>query len=119
MGFRSTFTTSDYAIQWPDWFVNKYSDTVHFPENNTGALHSFRECKTYGVWANLHTDIQEAIPWDIVGIYKFVIVFLHECDGITRCSITQTAITWSEPETWERTSGVGHLYCYGCSDILG
>ena len=67
MGFRSTFTTSDYSIKWPEWFKEKYRDTVAFRENGVGALHSIFEYKTYMTWGELHTDIQKAIDWNDFG----------------------------------------------------
>ena len=117
MGFRSTFTTLDYNIRWPDWFVNKYAETVHFPNAGRGGIRSLGEYKTYGVWSELHTDIQKAIDWADTGIDTFIVAFLHECGGITRCRITPTSITWSEPATWKATDGVEHWYCYSCSDF--
>ena len=115
MGFRSTFTTSDYSIKWPEWFKEKYKDTVAFRENGVGALHSIFECKTYMTWDELHTDIQKAIDWNDFG-GNFVLVYLHECNGITRCQIDKDAIIFTEPVEWRKSDGVEHHYCYGCSD---
>jgi len=115
MGFRSTFTTSDYSIKWPEWFREKYSNTVSFRENDIGALHSIFECKTYMTWDELHTDIQKAIDWNEFNS-NFVLIYLHECGGITRCQIDKYAITFTEPADWRKSDGVEHSYCYGCSD---
>ena len=115
MGFRSTFTTEDYAIQWPQWFREKYAGAIWFTEDGIGPLHSVREAKTYMRWETLHEDIQRAIDWSKLS-QNFVLVYLHECGGITRCQIAKDAIKWSEPETWRTTEGVEHHYCYCCSD---
>ena len=115
MGFCSTFTTQDYAIQWPQWFRSKYAGAIWFPEGDAGPLHSVREGKTCTRWEELHTDIQRAIDWSDAPD-NFVLVYLHECGGITRCQIEKDAIKWSEPEGWRATEGVKHSYCYGCSD---
>ena len=115
MGFRSTFTTQDYFIRWPQWFRDKYEGSFRFREDGIGALHSVNEGKTYGAWSELHVDIQRAIDWSDAPT-NFVLVFLHECGGITRCQIEKDSIKWSEPEGWRATEGVGHDYCYGCSD---
>lgn len=115
MGFRSTFTTQDYAIQWPRWFRDKYAGAIWFAEDGTGPLHSVREAKTYVGWEELHTDIQRAIDWSDAPD-NFVLVYLHECGGITRCQIEKDSIKWGEPESWRATHGVEHHYCYGCSD---
>lgn len=116
MGFRSTFTTDDFVIVWPDWFREKYAGSVHVPDGPYGGpLAAKGEGKTYGVWANFPADVQRAIDWDAFRL-AFRIVFLHECGGISRCEITRDAIQWTEPDGWRRTNGVEHSYCYGCSD---
>lgn len=115
MGFRSTFATQDYGIHWPQWFRDKYAGAIWFSESGSGPLNSVREAKTYMLWQDLHTDIQRAINWDEAPT-NFVLVYLHECGGITRCQIEKDAIKWSEPEGWRSTDGVKHNYCYGCSD---
>ena len=115
MGFRSTFTTQDYAIDWPQWFRDKYAGAIWFTEEGTGPLHSVREAKTYMRWAELHTDIQRAIDWS-EWFDSFVLVYLHECGCITRCEIEKDAIKWSEPVGWRATEGVEHSEYYGCSD---
>lgn len=116
MGFRSTFVTEDYAIRWPLWFRERYADTVRFPENSIGALHSIEAAKVYGRWETLHEDIQKAIEWNAFpGIFS--LVYLHECGGVTRCQIEKDSIRWSEPIAWRATEGVEHHYCYGCSDV--
>jgi hypothetical protein len=115
MGFRSTFTTQDYAIQWPQWFRDKYAGAIWFTEDACGPLSSVYEAKTYNAWSDLHTDIQRAIDWGTAP-KRFVLVYLHECGGITRCQIEKDAIKWSEPDEWRPTEGVEHDYCSGCSD---
>jgi hypothetical protein len=66
------------------------------------------------LWETLHEDIQRAIDWgEFLGL-KFILVYLHECGGITRCQIEKDSIKWTEPETWRATEGVTHNY--GCSD---
>lgn len=116
MGFRTTLTTQDYNITWPDWFVEKYKHCIYFGENNKGSLHTKFECKTYESFVDLPNDIQKSIDWDYF-LNNFVMVYLHECGGITRCQIERDSIKWSEPETWNITDGVSHHYCIGCSDI--
>jgi hypothetical protein len=117
MGFRSTFTTLDFPIEWPDWFREKYASNIHFPVDGTGTLSSKREAKTYWTLSELHTDIQRAIVWDEFMPKNFVLVYLHECGGITRCQIGRDRIVWSEPSGWRISEGVEHSYCYGCSDV--
>ena len=115
MGFRSTFTTQDYNIEWPQWFREKYADTIWFTEDGFGPLHSIRESKISMQWEELSIDIQRAIDWSNAPD-NFVLVYLHECGGVTRCQIEKHAIKWSEPKGWRATEGVEHEYCYGCSD---
>lgn len=114
MGFRSVFTTEHTNVVWPDWFREKYSSTVRFPLGNYGPLSAECEAKTYGVWADLPDDIQKAIDWE--KREQFVLVYLHECGGVTRCRIEKGAIKWTEPLTWQLTDMCTHEYCYGCSD---
>ena len=115
MGFRSTFTTQHYCIDWPEWFREKYAGLIWFPEVY-GPLSSTKEGKVWGVFKDLHTDIQAAINWESFPL-NFVLLYLHECGGITRCQIEKYAVKWSEPEGWRVTDGVVHDYCYGCSDV--
>ncbi len=115
MGFRSTFVTEDYSIAWPQWFRDKYGASIHFPASGSGAISSAHEEKCYGLLGDLPEDIQKAIDWKDFSL-SFVVVFLHECGGVTRCQIERDSIKWSEPEGWTQTSGVTHNYCYGCSD---
>lgn len=116
MGFRSTFVTQHYYVNWPSWFVEKYNVTVLFGFNNSGSISSAFECKHNETWSNLHTDIQSAIDWKDFPD-SFILIYLHECGGITRCQIEEKRIIWSEPKTWLIEESVTHYYCYGCSDI--
>lgn len=116
MGFRSVFIAADhYLTIWPDWFLAKWGEACHFAEGR-GAFASKRECKAYVTWRELPADVQRAVDWDADGP-NFVIVFLHECGGVTRCQIMRDRIIWSEPTGWEQTDGITHDYCYGCSNV--
>jgi len=115
MGFYSTFTTNDCGINWPQWFRDKYSDVIWFSEDGSGTINSLREAKTYKRLGELHNDIHRAIDWPNMSD-KFILVYLHECGGVTRCQIEKDTIKWTEPESWRATEGVEHHYCYGCSD---
>lgn len=117
MGFRSTFTTEDYDILWPQWFREKYSEYVWFREDARGAISSKFEAKTYDTWEHLPADIQRAIDWEN-GPEVFTLVYLHECGGITRCVVKRKEIIWSEPKVYAVTDGVTHDYCQGCSDRM-
>lgn len=120
MGFRSTFTTEDYWIGWPGWFVLKYWDLVHSRESR-GTLAAKVAAKTYPAegtnFSDLPEDIRRAIDWDTVDFKRFVLVYLHECGGITRVQIERDRVRYSEPVEWEETDGVTHAYCRGCSDL--
>ena len=120
MGFRSTFTTTDWnAHVWPEWFVKKYGDYVAFNKGNRGCISAKQEVKLYStMFLHFAEDVQRSIEWSKCPS-KFIIVFLHECGGITRCQIEKDIIRWSEPSSWTLSDGVGHDSCYGCSDIVG
>lgn len=113
MGFRSSFTTQHYSISWPDWFIDKYTDHVWFWQ---GHLSSKGEWKEYSTYSELAEDIQKAIKWDKVRFKNLVLVWLHECGGITRVQIEKDEIFLSEPFSWDAVTQVTHNYCYGCSD---
>lgn len=119
MGFRSTFATMDYAIKWPAWFVEKWKGSVHFgswQDSPAGALASKFEGKMHNQWVDLPEDVQKAIDWkewepNAKYPFLFVICFMHECGGVTRCHITREAIRWSEPDGWGEVDHVTHSYC--------
>lgn len=115
MGFRSTFVTQDYYIQWPEWFIAKYSDHVNFNDGK-GCISSRQEKKSYGVFSELEDDIQKVLKEIESKLDGFILVWLHECGGITRVSISKDSITYREPDSWRNTDDITHDYCYGCSD---
>lgn len=118
MGFRSTFTTECYwYIEWPGWFVDKYKECVWFNTDNKGVIAAKKEAKTHMTWKHLPNDIQKAIDWVRLLEKKLipktiVLVYLHECGGITRCLISQDQIKWEEPNGWSETDGVEHCDCW-------
>lgn len=117
MGFRSTFVTDDCCYEWPAWFREKYP-CVHFPEKG-GPIASKFEAKTYGMYGDeFLADVQRVYRENTQDDDEFYmsLVFLHECDGVTRFQIYRDKIVSTEPQGWEKTDGVTHSYCYGCSD---
>lgn len=120
MGFRSTFITEDYHGQWPDWFRDKYAELAHFPDADHGPIASKGEGKTHDRWAELPSDIQRAIDWSTRNGAPFVLVYLHECGGISRVHIEKDGIFVSEPLVWSRSSSgnldLTHYYCGDCTD---
>ena len=119
MGFRSGFVTSSYFVEWPKWFVDKYDGNVHFKDGNIGQLASKNEQKLGVQWADLASDIQRALDDDLGWFdsdIEFIIMFLHECDGCTRCHINKDSIKWSEPTGWEWHKSNTHSHCFKCSD---
>ena len=115
MGFRSTFTIEHYAYDWPVWFKAKYQDTIHF--HDSGLISARSEFKTYMTFAELERDIQKSIDWDSMGPVNVIMVWLHECGGVTRVQITEWIIRYSEPCAWSETNHIEHSYCYKCSDL--
>jgi hypothetical protein len=69
-----------------------------------------------GVFEEFPQDVQAAINWEEYCL-NFVIVFLHECGGITRCQIDKNNIYYSEPDSWRQEEEITHSYCYECSDV--
>lgn len=113
MGFRSSFVSMTFNIKWPDWFIEKYKDTIHFKETHVGPILSKSETKTYCKWADLPEDIQKSIDWDDFRL-DFPVIYLHECGGITKCVISKDKITWFEPIDFIKTEGISHYYCGDC-----
>lgn len=118
MGFKSTFTTEDWrALEWPGWFVQKYYRFIWFSPEWIGTIASRFEGKTYGEWKDLHTDIQQVLIEKGRELpERLVLIYLHECGGITRCQISKDSVCWSEPSEWKKVDEVTHDSCYGCSD---
>lgn len=116
MGFRSTFVSEDTDTLWPEWFRTKYAGIIYFNQDFRGPVASRAEYKTYGLIGDLPADIQKVLIEENKD-NNLTVVYLHECEGVTRCVISQESINWSEPVTWKATSGITHIYCYGCSDV--
>lgn len=125
MGFRSTLVSEHNYLPLPEWFVEKYKEYLYINgvdklvEPNRGSLpiSSKFEFKTYfPIAEGLPVDIQKVMRENTNGTTKLVLVWLHECGGITRVQIDKESIVYSEPTGWEVTEGVTHDYCYGCSD---
>jgi hypothetical protein len=115
MGFRSTFTAFDGIVEWPAWFREKYKDTIYF--NDRCGISSIAEGEHYGRWKTLFEDIQKSIDWDSrKNLKNFIVIFLHECGGITRIQIEKNRIVLTEPSGWNEVDRVTHNYCVGCSD---
>jgi hypothetical protein len=117
MGFRSTFVSQAYPVDWPDWFREKYRGTIHVPDG-FGCLASLTECKLYGQWADLAEDVRRAVDWDRFGQHPLVLAFLHECGSVVRCEVSRDAVRYTAPGGWEGADNAlaCHWYCYGCSD---
>jgi hypothetical protein len=123
MGFRSVVISDIPLGKLPHWFESKWMDRLHLSE--WGTISSIFEMKTYthGGLMDLPEDIQRVIAektaaqpgWDPEYPMKRVLVYLHECGGISRCEIDPYSIKWTEPSGWKRVEGVTHDYCYGCS----
>jgi hypothetical protein len=112
MGFRSTFVTEDYGQEWPQWFINKYADRLHFPVSR-GPISTKFEIKIYD--DSIFVDMQKAMT-EGQEVSQVRVVVLHECGGITLVDINASGIRYSEPRAFESVDFIEHNYCYGCSD---
>ena len=76
MGFRSTFTTQDYSIKWPDWFREKYAGLISFPIYPDGAIHSIGEekigqgAKNAAEYIKEKPEIMDQIEEQVLLFYK-------------------------------------------------
>jgi len=119
MGFRSTFTVySINTINIPVWFGEKYHELVFFGDwqgTATMPIHPRKEAKTYMAWSELPEDIQKVLNEPKNSHYDhwpFVLVYLHECGGITRVLIYKDRIEYQDadfkPAPDEETWGHGY-----------
>jgi len=124
MGFRSTMITGQNGLDIPEWFVEKYEEDFNFYKRSSGEyqtpISSKCEMKTYFPLYKEFIDDLFILVKD-QGI-DLSLVFLHECDGITKVDITSKGIVCGEPTGWKITgtgleNGVTHNYCYGCSKL--
>lgn len=117
MGFRSTFTSSDWPVRWPEWFVSKWGSLVHFRPEGYGSISSISEKKYYGSFEDLPKDIQSVLAQDNPALFSkhpFVLIYLHECGGVSRCKIKIEEIVWDEPDDWNKVEEISHYYCVQC-----
>ncbi len=121
MGFSSTFTTDmGYSRALPEWFVEKWKDSVHFHNGNHFPLSSTSFATVYRYWFLLELDIQRALvgeefshPDEVVD--EVVLVYLHECGGLTRVRITKEHIEYHDPGSWRKAdSNAAHDYGDSC-----
>lgn len=120
MGFRSTIVTQDYHLPLPEWFVDKYKDLLFM--GIEGKFHlpvaSMVEFKSYvGRGGEIEYDIQRVMREGGWSNGNIILVWLHECGGITRVEIYTDKILFSEPISWKQVEEISHDYCYGCSDV--
>lgn len=93
MGYRSTFCTTDHGNYWPQWFYDKYKETVHFNMREKfvngewtkemfpmGNISAINEMKMYGAWIDLVNDIKRALT-ELPSHPDFFMTVLHE-DGL-------------------------------------
>lgn len=104
------------AGTFSDAFVHKWQDRVNFGPNNGLPLSSKEQGKTYHRFLDLELDIKEHFSWTNI-LNRIILVWLHDCGGITRVEITKESIRYSEPAEWDKTEQVTHYECRGCSDV--
>jgi len=123
MGFRSTLTSEDYPIEWPEWFKKDYDMLIA----SGGMLRSEWEMKAYA-YDELPNAIQKALEEvqpTLLDDEGYTIVWLHECGGVTKVQIMHDEILIATPTQWatqtyehgletEDDHGYG---CDGCSDL--
>lgn len=94
MGFRSVLAAQHQQPEWPLWFVEKHPRCI-----DRGRLGTRQEVAVY---ANdvpvLPADIQRALTEGGWTRWPFVLVFLHECGGVTRVRIYQDRVLVETPE---------------------
>lgn len=122
MGFRTTYISEDWNIQWPDWFREKHSTWI----NKQNMIVSPCEIKFADeIMQDIHKSLLE-VDWfkDWELDRAFAVVGLHECGGVTKIDFTREKVFVGNPTGWDVeesddwiNSQHGHVYCYGCSDL--
>lgn len=116
MGFRST-VISNSTFNWSTSFREKYKDSLVFSHSFDCIIASKQSGKMYGSLENLPEDIQSELRKGKYKYYPFVLVALHDCNGIHRCEIHNKEILWSHPVEWDFSDGDEHGdHCDRCSD---
>jgi hypothetical protein len=117
MGFRCTFITDWPGPNLPPWFAEKWRNSVNFAPGDTFPLSSKERTKAN--WGGIVEDIQRVLQEGYDGQYDhpMILVFLHECSGVTRVEISRNQIVYSEPATWKRVNDAhGHYLADACDD---
>ena len=120
MGFRSTFITEDkYTTTYPEWFREKWKEHLMFSDNMVIAPKY--EIKFYGTGYKIIEDIQKVLSEfglaEKDGELSILLVYLHDCDGITKLKIYKDRVVYSEPTGWKEVDDVTHDECDRCSEI--
>ena len=116
MGFSSTFVTDmGLTSPLPQWFVEKWQESVHFRNGNRFPLSSKTFATVHRYWFLLEQDIQKACPWEEHrDLSSILLVYLHECGGITRVKISKDRIEYHAPTNWRKTTFSDHDYGDSC-----
>lgn len=105
MGYRSTFVTEHIYIKFPDWFIEKWKDAVHFqvrPEGLYGGgagdltlpISSKFERKFYsGAEEPLFLDLARVLREHEEEIDRLRLVIIHEDGEVDRVIVTPHKIT--------------------------
>lgn len=117
MGFRSTMISeAPNAVNLPEWFTAKWHRALNFSDSLSDRHLTFPistkyEKKRY--MPEIEEDLQKVIKEDLDhNDLQLVIIWLHECGGITRAEITKDSIVYSEPTKWKIVEDVTHNYCW-------
>lgn len=85
MGYRSTFVTDDQSLELPQWFVDKWKDSVYINEKHTLPISSRFEMKEYGFFGDVKYDLQKVLKegarWPDHTIH---LMLLHEDGAATQ-----------------------------------
>ena len=107
MGFRTTIISETKYIAWPDWFVKQYDGVLTVGGRG---LSSLVECKVDFLVDEVFTDTQKCLSAE----QSLLVLMLHECGGVTRCTIEKEKITYIEPSEYVEVNEPTHpVYeCY-------
>jgi len=106
MGFSSTFVTDMGSTSpLPEWFVEKWQDWVYFRNDNHFPLSSKTFATVHRNWFFIEEDLQKAVAWDEnPHLASILLVYMHECGGVTRVEIHKDHIEYHDPLSWRKVA---------------
>ena len=117
MGFRSIFIADNGPINLPSWFLEKWGGYFHFYSSDGGKKKGFPISSPFPIKIgqfedDLYPDLQKLVEDD----RPIILIWLHECGGLTRLELYSDRVVSAEPREWESVERPTHSYCGHCDE---